>query len=53
LELKQYLVNFKRQALHAQALSLIHPATGKTFTWEIPLPTDMQQLITMLRKNHE
>jgi 23S rRNA pseudouridine1911/1915/1917 synthase len=53
LELKQYLVNFKRQALHAQSLSLIHPSTGKTFTWEIPLPTDMQQLITMLRKNHE
>ena len=40
---------FKRQALHAQKLEFLHPASGETTTWEAPLPADMQQLIEALR----
>lgn len=42
-------VDFTRQALHAQKLRLIHPATGKAMEFEAPLPPDMQALIADLR----
>lgn len=50
-ELKQHLQNFKRQALHAKRLGLIHPVTGKKMEWQVPLPKDMQQLLKMLNKD--
>jgi 23S rRNA pseudouridine1911/1915/1917 synthase len=50
-ELKQYLQNFKRQALHAKRLGLIHPTTGKQIEWQAPLPEDMQQLLRLLKKD--
>ena len=31
-----------RPALHAQALTLRHPRTGKTMTWESPAPEDFE-----------
>ncbi len=40
--------NFKRQALHAKYLALIHPRTGKQMEWEAPLPDDMRQLLKEL-----
>jgi len=43
------LRGFRRQALHARRLSLAHPETGETMTWEAPLPDDMQLLIETLR----
>jgi 23S rRNA pseudouridine1911/1915/1917 synthase len=43
------LRTFKRQALHAFELGLIHPVTGETMTWRAPLPTDMRELIECLR----
>ncbi len=46
--LKQMLRNFKRQALHAQQLGLVHPATGKEMKWKVSLPDDMKQLIAVL-----
>lgn len=39
----------KRQALHAEKLALVHPATGDTVQWQVSLPDDMQQLIKALR----
>jgi 23S rRNA pseudouridine1911/1915/1917 synthase len=43
------LRTFKRQALHAFELGLIHPVTRETMTWRAPLPADMKQLIECLR----
>jgi 23S rRNA pseudouridine1911/1915/1917 synthase len=40
---------FPRQALHAQRLSLIHPVSGETMTWQAPLPEDMRTLIRQLK----
>jgi len=39
---------FPRQALHAWRLSLAHPITGDTLSWEAPLPEDMKQLLARL-----
>ncbi len=43
-----FLRAFKRQALHAKRLQLVHPDTGEQVHWEVPLPADMQTLIGML-----
>src|SRR5438445_9025501 len=37
-----------RPALHAQALTLRHPRTGKTMTWESPPPEDFELAWTSL-----
>jgi len=42
------LRGFKRQALHAAALTLEHPASGELLSWESPLPADMVTLIAAL-----
>ena len=47
-ELREALLNFKRQALHARELGLIHPETGKAMRFECPLPGDMKELIEAL-----
>ncbi|UZE95593.1 23S rRNA pseudouridine(1911/1915/1917) synthase RluD [Alkalimarinus alittae] len=44
--------HFKRQALHAKKLTLIHPATGKEMSWEVDLPDDMLYLLEMLKQHH-
>jgi 23S rRNA pseudouridine1911/1915/1917 synthase len=44
------LGDFKRQALHAARLELLHPKTGKQKYWEAPLPKDMTALIARFRK---
>jgi 23S rRNA pseudouridine1911/1915/1917 synthase len=41
----EFIQAFPRQALHAQSLSLIHPATGDECTWSAPIPEDMSRLI--------
>jgi 23S rRNA pseudouridine1911/1915/1917 synthase len=43
------LRTYKRQALHAFELSLIHPVTQEEMTWRAPLPDDMKELIECLR----
>ncbi len=48
-ELITALREFKRQALHAFALNLIHPETGETMRFEAPLPADMLSLLDVLR----
>jgi len=50
------LQSFKRQALHAACLGLIHPDTRTSMHWQAPLPDDMQALIDALeqdKKAHE
>lgn len=36
---------FRRQALHARRLALVHPASGQECAWEAALPDDMQALL--------
>jgi 23S rRNA pseudouridine1911/1915/1917 synthase len=47
------LRSFKRQALHAFRLSLVHPESGRQLSWRAPLPDDMQQLLAALAKDSE
>jgi 23S rRNA pseudouridine1911/1915/1917 synthase len=46
--LQQQLRQFKRQALHAQGLSLAHPATGQQLSWTAPIPDDLSDLLATL-----
>ena len=50
-ELREALAAFQRQALHARKLKLTHPQTGETMSWEVPMPTDMVDLLAALRKH--
>jgi len=47
-ELINTLRRFRRQALHAAALSLEHPQSGAILGWEAPLPDDMVNLLAIL-----
>jgi 23S rRNA pseudouridine1911/1915/1917 synthase len=49
--LVEALRGFRRQALHASRLELIHPATGETLGWESPWPADLRGLIERLRED--
>ena len=42
------LRNFRRQALHATHLGLVHPVTGKALSFTSKLPEDMQTLIKFM-----
>ena len=50
-ELEKVLRSFKRQALHAEKLGLIHPRTGEYCEWQQAVPDDMQELLVALREN--
>lgn len=50
--LKDALQNFKRQALHAFRLGLVHPRTGQEMTFEAPLPADFEQLLQVLAQEN-
>ena len=45
------LQGFKRQALHAARLGLVHPVSGKSVEWEAPMPDDMRVLLKVLEKD--
>lgn len=47
--LRTALRAFRRQALHAGILGVIHPDTGELMQWRAPLPQDMQALLEVLR----
>jgi 23S rRNA pseudouridine1911/1915/1917 synthase len=47
-ELINGLRDFKRQALHARRLSLIHPDSEEEISWEVALPEDMVELLDLL-----
>jgi len=43
-------IAFARQALHAVELSLEHPRSGKTMTWRVEPPANLQKLLKSLRQ---
>ena len=45
------LQGFKRQALHAARLGLVHPVSGKSVEWEASMPDDMRALLKVLEKD--
>jgi 23S rRNA pseudouridine1911/1915/1917 synthase len=47
----QVLRGFRRQALHAMRLALIHPESGESMAWKAPLPEDMQHLLEVLESD--
>ncbi len=47
--LKEAILNFKRQALHAIKLGLIHPVTNEFMEWQIELAEDMRDLLEAMR----
>lgn len=49
----EFLKGFKRQALHAAKLSLVHPITDKLMTWRVPMADDMFELLDVLREDME
>lgn len=49
-DVKKYLNNFSRQALHAQSLGFVHPRTKEKMFFETPLPEDLQELLAVLRQ---
>jgi len=49
-ELIEALRGFPRQALHAQALGLIHPESGEEMRFECPLPADILALLDVLER---
>jgi 23S rRNA pseudouridine1911/1915/1917 synthase len=44
-------IPFARQALHAFRLGFRHPVTGRPLAFEAPLPADMADLLTRLRRS--
>ena len=53
---EQVLRKFRRQALHARHLGLIHPATNEFIEWDVEMPQDMITLQDALRldlENHK
>lgn len=53
LHLTNTLKGFKRQALHARELGLIHPRTGEEMSFEAPWPDDFTALIEALRQEDD
>ena len=49
--LNALLQSFKRQALHAQRLTLAHPRSGDERVFEAPLPADFETLLAALRRD--
>ncbi len=47
--LREAISAFRRQALHAERLQLIHPASGEPVGWEVEIPRDFKQLLEALR----
>jgi 23S rRNA pseudouridine1911/1915/1917 synthase len=48
VEIARAVRDFPRQALHAAQLGLVHPASGKSLQWRVPLPDDMSSLLALL-----
>ena len=52
-ELIEALRGFRRQALHAERLEFLHPASGETLAIEAARPADMAALIETVREDHQ
>ncbi len=53
IAVREALLGFKRQALHAYCLSLTHPITQAPINCTAPLPDDFQALLTFLEHEHD
>lgn len=51
LEIGKKKIPVGRQMLHAHKLELSHPITGKELSIEAPLPSDMNELLSILRES--
>lgn len=51
VELRETLLSFGRQALHARKLGLIHPETEEWMEWESELPEDFAHLLEVLERD--
>ncbi len=47
------LSGFRRQALHAETLTLEHPESGEVVSWTVSPPDDFTALVKALRKHRE
>jgi 23S rRNA pseudouridine1911/1915/1917 synthase len=50
-DLAAMLQGFRRQALHAETLAFVHPASGETLTTTAPIPADFLALLDALRRD--
>ena len=50
-QLREAIQSFPRQALHASALTLVHPVSGEEMTWTVPLPEDIRSLLGVIEKD--
>ena len=50
-DLKDALRSFRRQALHARRLTLVHPADQEEMVFESPLASDLVELVAVLRED--
>ncbi len=50
---REQLQGFRRQALHAGLLGFEHPDSGEMVSWQVPIPDDMQHLLTILQLDVE
>jgi 23S rRNA pseudouridine1911/1915/1917 synthase len=48
-EVQHLLSGISRQALHAKTIGFVHPASGKTISFDSPLPVDMTGVLAFLR----
>lgn len=48
IALREALLTFPRQALHAAQLGLVHPTTGEDMLWQCPRPDDFEALLAIL-----
>lgn len=49
--IRQAVLDFPRQALHAHKLGFVHPTTGKSLVFCADLPSDMVEMIAILQDN--
>jgi len=47
--LRETLLSFRRQALHARRLAFVHPETGEMVSWEVDPPEDFSTLLEAVR----
>ncbi|MCL6416172.1 23S rRNA pseudouridine(1911/1915/1917) synthase RluD [Aestuariirhabdus sp. Z084] len=52
-ELQRALQGFHRQALHACQLGLYHPTKDEYMEWQVPLPEDFQNLLSVLEQDQQ
>jgi 23S rRNA pseudouridine1911/1915/1917 synthase len=50
-QLERALRGFRRQALHARSLGLLHPDDGQSMNWATDLPADMVSLLAVLEQD--